>query len=72
MFKCKKIEQEQEQNSLLGTTDVWWKPIFTTIPEVCFAANSANVAYTSYNNCIRGYEIKGDKKLSLTDLWKIE
>lgn len=32
--------------NLLGTTDVWLKPILTTIPQVRLAANKAKTAYT--------------------------
>lgn len=32
--------------NLLGTTDVWLKPILTTIPQVRLAANKAKTAYS--------------------------
>lgn len=30
--------------NLLGTIEVTWKPMLTTIPEVCLAAYKANTA----------------------------
>lgn len=39
----------KDQNILLGTTDVQWKPILTTIPEILFAAYKAKVA-CMFNN----------------------
>ncbi len=35
----------KNQEGLLGTTVVAWKPMLTTIPEVRRAAYNANVAY---------------------------
>lgn len=33
------------KRNLLGTTEVTWKPILTTIPDVRFEAYKANTAY---------------------------
>lgn len=39
------IYERTKLQSILGTTDVTWKPILTAIPDVWFAAYRANVAY---------------------------
>lgn len=36
-------------NIILGTTDVWWKPMLTTIPDVLLAAYNASVACVNKN-----------------------
>lgn len=43
-FMQQQMSAKVENNHLLGTTDVTWKPILTTIPEVRCAAYSAKVA----------------------------
>lgn len=38
------VNKTKNEENLLGTTDVTWKPILTTIPEVLLAAYNANIA----------------------------
>lgn len=46
------------RTSLLGTTDVWLKPMLTTMPEVRLAANNAKIAYSSFRILHQGLKDK--------------
>ena len=62
------IKNLRQVKDLLGTTDVTWKPMLTTIPDVRLAAQRAKVACIQSHAKSHWFEIEGIKKDTLS-LW---